>query len=380
MSLQYATVQNPSLINNDVLNVAPLKRFYENMPAWMPVSLEKGKGLTDPLEKKKALTDGKLIQFNAAKLVRYLVFDVDEMHTDDITQADYEANTHYEHNCFYNWHAANLPPPHIIIKNTKNGHCQYFYELKTPVSTSDKSNQKIVFWLHSIRRAMTLELNADSAYTHHISRNPFNPTDQEVFYNLVEPYSLDQLTKNLDLSTTYSNQKPDDYLGLGRNNDTFHTVRFDAYTYKQKCKNYEQLYSFVLSRCHAVNAELFANDLLPHNEVQTIAKSIAEWVWEKYTGKSKHISKRLSKEKAKIGRKGGKVTGAAQKKNNVRKRKKALALVSEGVTKTEAARQVKVDRTTVNRWCKEVEEKRLLALSQNSTFFDTLFDQETLQP
>lgn len=53
------------------------------------------------------------------------------------------------------------------------------------------------------------------------------------------------------------------------------------------------------------------------------------------------------------------------------------------MSKAEAARQVKVDRTTVNRWCKkakEAEEKRILARSQNSTFFDTLFDQETLQP
>lgn len=377
MSTQYATVQNPSLSNNDVLKIPTLKRFYDNMPAWLPVSLEKGKGLTDPIEKQHALRCGKLIQFNAAKLVRYLVFDVDEMHPSDTPIGD------YPHNCFYNWYEAGLPPPHIIIKNTKNGHCQYFYELKTPVSTSDKSNQKIVFWLHLIRRAMTIELNADSAYTHHISRNPFNPVDQEIFYNLTEPYSLDQLSKNLDLSTSYSNQKPDDYLGLGRNNDIFHTVRYDAYSYKQRCKNYDQLYSFVLSRCNAVNTELFANDLLPYNEVQNSAKSIAAWVWEKYTGKSKHISKRLSKEKAKNGKKGGKATGAAQKKNNMRKRKKALDLISQGVSKTEAARQVKVDRTTVNRWCKkakEAEEKRILARSQNSTFFDTLFDQETLQP
>lgn len=366
MSLQYATVQNPSLLNNDVLKIAPLKRFYENMPAWMPISLEKGKGLTEPLEKKNALTDGRLIQFNAAKLVRYLVFDVDEMHPDD--------NADYEHNCFYNWHVAGLPPPQIIIKNKKNGHCQYFYELKTPVSTSDKSNQKIVFWLHSIRRAMTLELNADSAYTHHISRNPFNPIDQEVFYNLVGPYSLDELTKNLDLSTKYSIQKPDDYIGLGRNNDTFHTVRFDAYSYKSRCNTEQQLYSFVLGRCRAVNADLFANNMLPENEVKTIAKSISEWTWKYYTGKSRHISKKLSKEKARIGKKGGKATGAAKKKNNARKRKKALELVEQGISKSEVARQLKIARSTVISWCKDAEKKAENDNLQNSMFFDTLFD------
>lgn len=365
MSLQYATVQNPSLDNDDVLNIAPLKRFYDNMPAWLRVSLEKGKGLTDPLERKNALRDGKLIQFNAAKLVRYIVFDVDEMHPND---------TAIPHNCFYNWHEAGVPPPQIIIKNKTNGHCQYFFELETPVSTSDNSRQKIVFYLHAIRKAMTIELNADSAYTHFISRNPFNADNQEISYSLVKPYSLDELSKNLDLSTSFTNQNPDDYLGLGRNNDNFHTVRFDAYSYKTQCSREEQLHSFVLGRCKAVNADLFADNMLPDNELASIAKSITTWTWERYTGKSKHISKRLSKAKAKIGSKGGKATAAVKKKNNARKRKKALELVSKSVTKTEAARQVKVDRTTVNRWCKEAEEKRLFALSQNSAFFDTLLD------
>lgn len=370
MSTQYATVRNPSLSSNDVLKIPTLNRFYNNMPAWLRVSLEKGKGLTDPIEKQHALKCGKLIQFNSAKLVCYIVFDVDEMHPNSPQE--------YGHNCFLNWYEAGLPPPQIIIKNDLNGHCQYFFELETPVSVSDKSNQKIVFWLHSIRRAMTIELNADSAYTHHISRNPFNPINQTIFYNSVAPYSLDQLSKNLDLSTNYSNQKPDDYLGLGRNNDTFHTVRFDAYSYKQKCKNCDQLYSFVLSRCHAVNAELFSNDLLPHNEVQSIAKSIADWVWEKYTGKSQHISKKLSKEKAKIGKKGGKATGAAKKKNNARKRKKALELVKQGISKAEVARQLKIARSTVISWCKDAEKKAEKKAEndnlQNSMFFDTLFD------
>lgn len=345
MNTLYAAVQNPSLSDGyqEVLKIAPLRRFYDKMPVWLRISVEKGKGLTEPIEKSHALKGAKLIQFNAAKLVRYLVFDVDDVHSHD--SGEYS-------NCFYNWHEAGAPPPQIIIRNTKNGHCQYFYELETPVSTSDSSRQNIVFYLHAIRKAMTIALNADSAYTHYLSRNPFNSNNQEIFYNLVKPYSLDKLSKNLDLTTNFSTQKPDYYLGLGRNNDIFHTIRFDAYSYKRQCNKYEQLYSFVLARCKNVNTEQFANDKLPENECRHIAKSIARWTWDTYTGKSKHIDKRLSVKKAKIGSKGGKVTAQAKKKSNARKRQKALKLLEQGLSKAEIARQLNVDRTTVIRWYK----------------------------
>lgn len=345
MNTLYAAVQNPSLSDDyqDVLKILPLRRFYDNMPKWLRISVEKGKGLTEPIEKSYALKGGKLIQFNAAKLVRYLVFDVDDVHSHD--------NSEYP-NCFYNWHEAGVPPPQIIIRNTKNGHCQYFYELKTPVSTSDNSRQNVVFYLHAIRKAMTIALNADSAYTHHISRNPFNSKHQEVFYSLINTYSLDDLSKNIDLTTNFSTQKPDDYLGLGRNNDIFHTVRFDAYSYKQKCSKYEQLYSFVLSRCKGVNAEQFADDKLLENECRHIAKSIARWTWDTYTGKSKHIDKKLSVKKAKIGSKGGQATAQAKKKNNARKRQKAVKLFGEGVSKVQIAVELNVHRNTINEWLK----------------------------
>ena len=345
MSTQYATVQNPSLFGNDVLKIVPLRRFYDNMPAWLRIGIEKGKGLTEPIEKSYALKGAKLIQFNAAKLVRYLVFDIDDVHPND--------NSEYS-NCFYNWHEADMPPPQIIIRNKDNGHCQYFYELKMPVSTSDNSKQNIVFYLHAIRRAMTIQLNADSAYTHYISRNPFNANRQETFYSLVEPYSLDDLSKNLDLTTRFSSHKLEDFLGLGRNNDIFHTVRFDAYSYKRECAKYEQLYSFVLSRCRGVNAEQFADDMLPDNECRYIAKSIARWTWDKYTGKSKHTDKKLSVEKAKIGKKGGNTTGIRKKKNNARKRQKALKLFNEGVSKVQIAKELDVHRNTINEWLKKV--------------------------
>lgn len=351
MSLLYARAINVSIEDTSFLQIPPIKRFYEKAPAWLRISLEKGKGLTAPLSKDNALKNGKLIQFNSAKLICYLVFDVDEMHPDEPVLDD------FKHNCFYNWFYAELPPPQIIIRNKLNGHCQYFYELKFPVSTSHLSAPKPQYYLHAIRKQMTLALNADSAYTHALSKNPFNNANQEVFYSLIEPYELADLD-NLDheQNSSFKPSNPDDYLGLGRNNDIFHTVRFDAYAHKANCDTYEQLYNFVLNECRAVNEQVsegHKDGKLNDNEVRHTAKSISRWTWERYNGKGKHRDKYLSLEQAKKGKKGGRAYAQKTAKNNARKRQKARKLVSEGVSKAEVARQLKVDRTTVVRWCKK---------------------------
>lgn len=350
MSLLYAKAVNVSIEDTSFLQIPPLKRFYEKAPAWLRISKKKGKGLTDPLSKDNALRDGKLIQFNSAKLICYLVFDIDLPHPDDTSE---------EPSCMYNWFYADMPPPTFIVYNELNGHCQYFYELKTPVSISHKSAPKPQLYLHAIRKQMTLDLNADSAYTHAISKNPFNSEEQTVYYCLAKPYELADLD-NLDRSllNDFKPSNPDDYLGLGRNNDIFHTVRFDVYAYKANCDRYEQLYNFCLNECRALNEEIsksYNKDKLNDNEIRSTAKSIARWTWERYNGKGKHRDKYFSLEQAKRGKKGGKAYGNKIKKNNARKRQKALKLVEQGISKAEVARQLKISRKTVTRWCQDAQ-------------------------
>lgn len=348
MTLHYATARNVSIDDTSFLQIPPLRRFYEKAPSWSRIALEKGKGLTKQIPKNEALRDGKLIQFNSAKLISYIVFDIDEPHPDDTSENP---------SCMYNWFYADMPPPTFIVYNDSNGHCQYFYELKTPVSTSHKSVKKPQYYLHAIRKQMTLDLNADSAYTHAISKNPFNKEKQTVFYCLAEPYELSELD-NLDPETNkFKPSKTVDFLGEGRNSDIFHTVRFDVYAYKANCSRYEQLYNFCLNECRALNEEFATthpDGKLPDNEVRSTAKSIAKWTWDNYTGKGRYANKYFSKEQAKRGKKGGKAYAKKTKKNNARKRQKALKLVAAGVSKAEVARQLKISRKTVTRWCNDV--------------------------
>ena len=346
MNLQYVTARNVSIDDIDTLQIPPLQRFYDKSPSWSRIALERGRGLTDPLPKKSALRDGKLIQFNSAKLISYLVFDIDEPHSDD---------TGEHASCFYNWYHANVPAPQFIIRNTKNGHCQYFYELKNPVSTSPKSEPRPQHYLHAIRKQMTLALNADSAYTHALSRNPFNNENQEVFYSLIEPYELAYLDKlDDDEPQQFKPKNPDDWLGLGRNNDLFHTVRYDAYAYKECCSRYEQLYNFCLNECRAVNQRQNRGNLLPDNEVQHTAKSIAVWTWEKYNGRGRHRDKHFSKTQAKRGKKGGKQSQTQYKsQGSYYKRTKAKKLLASGMSKSEIAKSLKVSRVTITKWLKD---------------------------
>ena len=350
MLLQYATVRNPSFDSIETLKIPPLGRFYENLPNWIRCSFQKGHGLTEPLDKNTALAKGRLIQFNSANLIRYIVFDVDN-------KIDKESA---DDSCFLNWHYADMPPPQIIIRNTSNGHCQYFYELESPVCISMQGKANIQHYLNAIRKAMTIQLNADSAYTHFISKNPLNSQMQEVSYCLVEPYTLDALSKNLDLTTTYSVRNPDDFMGLGRNNDIFHTVRFSAYAYKEKCKTQEQLYSYVLAECHLVNERLFIENMLPENEILTTANSNSDWTWKKYTGRARFKDRKLTVEQAKRGKKGGKRVQSLKsdkpvyKSDKTRyKRNKAAKLLADGMSKTAIAEQLKVSRKTISEWCRK---------------------------
>lgn len=352
MTLQYATARNVSIDDTSFLQIPPLKRFYEKAPSWSRIALEKGKGLTDPLSKDNALRDGKLIQFNSAKLISYLVFDIDEPHPDDTSENP---------SCFYNWFYADMPPPNFIVYNKLNGHCQYFYELKTPVSTSKKSAKKPQYYLHAIRKQMTLALNADSAYTHALCKNPFNSENQTLYYCLAKPYELADLD-DLDYSQNgdFKPSNPDDYLGLGRNNDIFHTVRFDVYAYRANCAKYEQLYNFCLNECRALNEEIskrYNKGKLGDNEIRSTAKSIARWTWDKYTGRGKYSDKYFSKEQAKRGKKGGQAYARKVKKQNARKLKKAIKMIKQGINKTEIGRQLGVDRKTITRWWKKEQEK-----------------------
>jgi len=96
-------------------------------------------------------------------------------------------------------------------------------------------------------------------------------------------YSLNELTRNLDLSWKDANQpiEKDEATGLGRNCYVFHTARHWAYVEIRKYRGstYTAWMECVLRHCQSLNNGL--TDPMSYNEVKGIAKSISRYCWKK---------------------------------------------------------------------------------------------------
>jgi hypothetical protein len=244
------------------------------------------------------------IQPNTPRMVHQLVFDVDRP---DGVEA---------------WYTANLPPPSLIIQNIANGHCHYIYQLSTPVSKSAASRRKPIQWLAALENGMIERIGADIAYSGQLCKTPNHSA-----WRTLEPchaaiYDLHELAECVDTSPAniakINKKRKGIRVGLGRNIELFDTARYWAYEWVadyRAAKTIDQWHAAALHQCESLNT--FATPL-PACEVRAIARSIARWTWNKYTGRlsneefSKRQSARGKKGKGKSGRKAKKTLAQFQ--------------------------------------------------------------------
>ncbi|MEG1235738.1 MAG: primase C-terminal domain-containing protein, partial [Acinetobacter sp.] len=161
-----------------------------------------------------------------------------------------------------------------------------------------------------------------------------------------QPYTLDQLSERLDLTTRQINKeiKVNEAVGLGRNCCVFHTVRHWAYVEvrQYRAKTFNQWLESVIAQCCSINAQFTAP--MQYNEVKGIAKSIARWVWKRDGYAYQEFIDRQTRK----GQLGGKAKGEAYNA----KRKLAVRYKAKGMSYTEIAEKLKVSRRSVIYWCK----------------------------
>lgn len=240
-----------------------------------------------------------------------------------------------------------VPMPNFVAENPQNGRLHAFFELKTPIYTTDASRQKPIMLANAVYLRLRELFNADVGYSGLISKNPMH--EQWRTYSIrKKPYSLNELSSKLDIDWNEAKKVPkqEEAVGLGRNCYIFHTARHWAYVEirKYRGKTYNAWLQGVIDHCLKLNEGI--TEPMEYNEIKGIAKSISRYCWKKDAYCYQEFIDRQSR-KGKKGNQQSLVTRRSQQKISIDKAKKLRLL---NISIKEIAKQCDVNERTVRRW------------------------------
>lgn len=205
------------------------------------------------------------IQHNAPLVWRWMIFDIDG--EDSYTRAE-------DRGC---------PPPNFIALNRDNGHGHAGYLLETAVTAFEASSSRAIRFYTDVERGMTHRLGADLAYSGFLAKNPLHKR-WETDWQAVKPYRLDTLNDYLDRS---DKRRPDARMvsPLARNASLFEALRKWAYGNWFRIKRGGGKQTDLLHEIQRIADGLNASFKNPLSapEIRGICRSVAKWVWEKFS-------------------------------------------------------------------------------------------------
>lgn len=240
--------------------------------------------------------------------------------------------------------------PNLVVENPANGHAHFLYKLQTPVYRSENASTKPINYLTAIYSEMRGLLGADTAYTGLISKNPMHESwrTQEL---RIEPYSLADLARNLDLDATVAHAAKisvDEAYYEGRNVKLFNELREWSYVAVRdfRGKTYEQW----LQACIDYGMQL--NHMLTHRlgygEIKQISKSVSKFAWKN----DGYCYQEFIDRQTRLGKLGASKGGTARSASYEPKREQAVALFADGVKKKDIALELGVSDRTIRSWLK----------------------------
>lgn len=170
-----------------------------------------------------------------------------------------------------------IPAPSIVTTNRANGHCHYLYRLITPVAFHGGGRSKPQNFFEAIEQEMTLQLKADPAFTHTLTKNPLH--ERWIVESFSGRYHLSDFTEYFDLpSRKITPALPETCSVRGRNDELFHTLRYWAYKAVQAGASEEALFQSALRQATLINATF--SKPLDFAEIKHTAKATSRWVWK----------------------------------------------------------------------------------------------------
>ncbi|MCW0233201.1 MAG: replication initiation protein [Ferrovibrio sp.] len=209
----------------------------------------------------------KKIAINHTARVNYLIFDCD--HDDE-----------------YRFRHIGLPAPSWIAATRQTRRHHIVWRLSTPVLTGYDARPKPKWFLAGVAGALREALQADPGYSGLLTKNPLlnGEEDWDVQAWSGKPVTLQEMADRVGFSLGNLKGKPTNDVGtaLGRNCQLFDWLRHWAYRNFAHYSNQDHWKVSVLKTAYELNAKF--DYPLPHTEVKSTAKSVAKWVWTRYTG------------------------------------------------------------------------------------------------
>lgn len=247
------------------------------------------------------------------------------------------------------WEQAGLLPPTWTATNPENGHAHLVWDLSAPVLVDGLGARDAPMrYLSAVEAVMTKRLGADPDFVGLITKNPAHPS-WEVTSEL-RSYTLGELASVLPGIEKYRpSKKPEERVGSGKNVMLFDALRKDCYSaIRRYWGGGLSGWNAWLSHCNAMalcmNADMFGFKQLQGNEVWYVSKSVAKWVWRKFTPDE------FSAWQAAQGSKGGKKGMLSRWGDNEDKRASARIMRSGGMTQAAIAAELNVHVNTVANW------------------------------
>ena len=164
-----------------------------------------------------------------------------------------------------------------------------------PVCLTDAARRRPVRLLARIETGLTDILGADTAYTGRITRNPIHPGtgrhtlwDQD--HETIPTYSLRDLATPLEALgalPAWDDPRPRKSSGIGRNVDIFDRTRSWGYRAIRRywTDDPETWAQIVEARATMLNHALEneSRQPLPAMEIHHLSRSIAKWIWKRFT-------------------------------------------------------------------------------------------------
>lgn len=262
------------------------------------------------------------IQPNAHRRVTWLCFDVDRP------------------GAAHDWNDRSLPPPTFTIENPRNGHAHLAYALTNPIPRSDISRIKPLQYMAAVSEGIRVQMGADLGYSGGLLKTPGHPDWRTASY--AGTYSLSELA---DWVTPVSPRdllkaaRDGEYAGLGRNCLLFELLRTFAYSAWRRTwqEGFEVFRAEVEVKAIELATENSPRDPLPTNEARAIARSVARWVWRRFSASG------FASYQSAVGSRKGKAKRTAELE-------RVIFMASEGYSQRDIAAAIGVAQKTVSNW------------------------------